>query len=171
MPGGGFRAPFITQRNARAGILRASPHAAPPRAFGMHGAHAFRPHAASRPAHRAIPPSPHGYATTTPLRPYSRLVRRHYGNYHSGWYVPVSSGGDSGYIGVPYDPAEAIPVYGPLAPLGVTEEAEPAPSRPLAPATAARAANGGEENRDACRSERVTVPAQEGEREILVVRC
>ena len=61
----------------------------------------------------AIPPSPHGYATTNSLRPFGRLARRHHGVYHQGWYFPTTIGDDVGYIGRPYDPGEAIPVYGP----------------------------------------------------------
>jgi hypothetical protein len=76
-------------------------------------------------------------------------------DFHTAW-----AGGDlgySGYIGMPYDPAEIVPVYGPA----------PAAEEPAEPARAAapRAEN------DACRSERVTVPSSGGEREITVVRC
>ena len=115
MPGGGFRAPLIMQRSPRA-ILPAAPRAIARPAFTPrigHGVgHTLRPHGIGAARH-AIPPSPHGYATTTPLRPFSRLVRRHHRIYHQGWYFPTTIGDDSGYIGRPYDPSEVIPVYGP----------------------------------------------------------
>ncbi len=166
MPGGGFRAPLIMQRSPRA-ILPASPRASARPAFTPRLGHAFRPHGFGSVRH-AIPPSPHGYATTTPLRPFGRLARRHHGIYHQGWYFPTTIGDDIGYIGVPYDPGETIPVYGP-API-YDDPADP-PARRRVPAAAARAVDAGDDNRDACRAETVTVPAGDGEREIKVVRC
>lgn len=170
MPGG-FRAPLIMQRNPRA-ILPAAPRALARPAFTPRLGHGSRAHAAGShrfgSARHAIPPSPHGYATTNSLRPFGRLARRHHGAYHQGWYFPTTIGDDTGYIGRPYDPGEAIPVYGP-APL-YDEPADP-PAPRLAPAAAARAIDAGDENRDACRAETVTVPAKDGEREIKVVRC
>ena len=168
-PGGGFRAPMSMPRSPR-GILPASPRAIARPAFAPrigHGlGHGFRPHSFGSARH-AIPPSPHGFATTTPLHPFGRLARRHHRIYHQGWYFPTTIGDDIGYIGVPYDPAEAIPVYGP-APIYDQPVDPPAPRR--APATA-RVANPDDENQDACRAERVTVPSKDGEREIKVVRC
>jgi len=166
MPGGGFRAPLIVRRSPRA-ILPASPRAIARPAFTHRTGHAFRPHGFGSVRH-AIPPSPHGYATTNSLRPFGRLVRRHHGVYHQGWYFPTTIGDDIGYIGVPYDPSETIPVYGP-APL-YDDPADP-PARRRVPAAAARAIDAGDDNRDACRAEIVTVPARDGEREIKVVRC
>ncbi len=166
MPGGGFRAPLIIQRSPRA-ILPASPRAIARPAFTPRLGHAFRPHGFGSARH-AIPHSPHGYATTNSLRPFGRLARRHHGVYHQGWYFPTTIGDDTGYIGRPYDPSEAIPVYGP-APV-YDEPADP-PARRRAPGAAARAIEAGDENRDACRAETVTVPAKDGEREIKVVRC
>jgi hypothetical protein len=86
MPGGGFRAPLIMQRSPRA-ILPASPRAIARPAFTPRLGHAFRPHGFGSVRH-AIPPSPHGYATTTPLRPFGRLARRHHGIYHQGLVLP-----------------------------------------------------------------------------------
>ena len=152
---GGFRAPLIINRHPRAAML--------PR--GLHGFHPLRIGTFARPA---IPRSPHGFATTTPLRPFARLERRHHGTYRSGWNFPVTVGDDAGagYIGAPYDPAEAFPVYGPAP---AQQADDPPPS--AAPARAARLPQAAEEARDACRSERITVPAAEGERAITVVRC
>lgn len=170
MTGGGFRAPLIVPHGPR-GILPASPRALARPAFrprlGPGLGHASRPHGfgASSTRH-AIPPSPHGYATTNSLRPFGRLARRHHRAYHQGWYFPTTIGDDYGYIGQPYDPGEAIPVYGP-APV-YDEPAEP--PAPRAPASA-RAVNVDDENRDACRAETVTVPSRDGDREIKVVRC
>jgi hypothetical protein len=172
-PAGGVRAlpaarriaPPMVRPHARAGILRASPrfqfaHSSGVRAI-RHARAQFR-----------IPPSPQGFAVTTPLRPFAQLTRRSHRIYRSGWYFPFTYGGDlgySGYIGVPYDPAETIPVYGP-APAFDDVDPPPPPPAAAAPATA-RVSNTSDENRDACRSERVTVPASEGERTITVVRC
>jgi len=151
---GGFRAPLII-RHPRAAML--------PR--GLHG---FRPLRIGTFAHPAIPRSPHGFATTTPLRPFAHLRRHHHVKHHSGWSFPVTTGDDagSGYIGTPYDPAEAFPVYGPAP---ASQADDPPPSG--VPAVAARLPQAAEEARDACRSERITVPATEGERAITVVRC
>lgn len=165
MPGGGFRAPLIIQRNPRA-ILPASPRALARPAFTPRLGHALRRQGFGSVRH-AIAPSPHGYATTNSLRPFGRLVRRHHGVYHQGWYFPTTIGDDTGYIGRPYDPSEVIPVYGP-APV----YDEPAyPPAPRAAPVSARVANPEDDNRDACRAETVTVPAKDGEREIKVVRC
>jgi len=111
------------------------------------------------------PLTPRPFATTTRLRPFARLARRHHWVNRNGWYWPVTStdwgyGYDPGYIGTPYDPAEAIPVYG------------PAPDADAPAPMTARAARSVDENRDGCRAERVTVPSgTEGERTITVVRC
>ncbi len=163
MPGGGFRAPLILPR----AVLPAPPRATARPAYTPRLGHAFRPHGVSPARHALIPPSPHGYATTNSLRPFGRLARRHHGAYHQGWYFPTTIDEGAGYIGTPYDPSEAIPVYGP-APL-YDEPADPPVPR-MAPA-AARALNVEDDNRDACRAETVTVPAQDGERAIRVVRC
>jgi len=151
LPGGRISVPLMVRRNARAGLLRAFAHSPSVRAI------------AQARARFGIPPSPHGFATTTPLRPFAHLTRRHHGIYRTGWNFPTTIGDDSpGFVGTPYDPAEAIPVYGPA------QTADWAP--PRAPLTA-RVTNAAEENRDACRAERVTVPSAEGERIITVVRC
>lgn len=147
---GGFRAPAIIHRNTRAGILR-SGHAA-----------AFRGDVQLR-----LPAAPrlsHGLARTTVRAPFARLERRHHRRFMSGYYVyPSTIDGDSAYIGTPYDPSEAIPVYGPPP---FADLADPPPPFP-----APRFSSTREDNQEACRSERVTVPASEGEREITVVRC
>lgn len=164
-PGGGFRAPLIVPhvRGPLPGAPRAiaKPAFSPRLGHGLRAPHGFRPS-----ARHAIPPSPHGYATTNSLRPFGRLTRRHHGAYHQGWYFPTTIGDDTGYIGTPYDPAEAIPVYGP-API-YDEPADPPAARRT---PTARVTSPDDENRDACRTETVTVPAQDGERQIRLVRC
>jgi hypothetical protein len=145
---GGFRAPVIIHRNARAGLLRQGQS---PRAVTLPRHHQIAP------AHVRIPPVAQGAFTTT------HLFRLNHRAYVNGWVFPVTTYGETGYIGTPYDPAEAIPVYAPYPPA----EADPPAQRPPMP----RLTNAREDNQDACRSERVTVPATEGEREILVVRC
>jgi len=154
MRGAGFRAPFIVHRNARAGILRQHP-----RGIAMPRPSHFAPRVSLPLSHVRIPPA------ATSAANYLSRIRLSHRAYISGWSFPLTTSPDAAYIGTPYDPAEAIPVYAPYLP-----ENPPAPAaRPLLP----RLTNAAEENPngDACRSERVTVPAAEGEREILVVRC
>ena len=148
--GGQFRAPLILNRHhPRAGILRAG------RPVGLRPAVAL-----PLPGKPKLHPTP---ARTRLADPWSRLHRKHHHRHIRGWIYPVTVGEDVAYFGVPYGPAETIPVY---APLPSAEETDPAPPR-----SAPRLTNAGPENQDACRSERVTVPATEGEREITVVRC
>lgn len=165
--GGGFRAPVFMHRTPRAVF------GARPRFFRGQTAYASQPIRPFRPVNvppGTILPSPHGYATTSPLRPFANLQRRHHRIHHSGWSFPSTIGGgdEPGYIGTPYDPAEAIPVYGPAPASGV----EPAETAPRAnPAAAVRSASESEDPNNACRAEKVTVPSRDGEREITVVRC
>lgn len=118
--------------------------------------------AASRPYGTVGSPEPR-FGRITLAHPRSHLTRRHHRVHHAGWSYPLTVGGEVEYIGVPYDPAEAIPVYGPAPEMG-----EPA-SLPAQPA--ASRLPGPQDSREACPAERVTVPAAEGEREITVVRC
>jgi hypothetical protein len=103
----------------------------------------------------------------------ARFVRLHRRGSIAGYVFPFTSEGygDAPYLGTPYDPAEAIPVYAPPSIYPVPDDDQNAtpPSRRLVP----RQTGLREENQEACRSERVTVPetSGEGEREILVVRC
>lgn len=99
---------------------------------------------------------------TSPL--IRHVTRQHHRRVLNGWVYPVTVGPDYGYIGIPYDPGEQIPVYVP-APL-----ADPG-ADPSFPRYLPRVTNVGEPNGEACNSERVIVPATEAEREILVVRC
>jgi len=149
--GAGFRAPVMIPRHARPGMVR---H---PRAIFRPGAAQFRPPLAPRFAS--------GLARTTVRAPFARLERRHHHRYVWPYIYPSTADGDTGYgyIGTPYGPAEGIPVY---APPSITDVDAPAP-----PALPPRLSSTREENGEACRSERVTVAATEGEREITVVRC
>jgi hypothetical protein len=161
---GGFRAPFAAQRNTRVGPSRRIP--------GAYAAILQRPFVrpASRPAARF---AAHGLGRDIAPNLRSRFVRRLHRGSIGGNVYPFTTDdyGDAPYLGTPYDPAEAIPVYAPpsiYAVPGDDDDAAP-PSRRLVP----RQSNLRDENQDACRSERVTVPetSGEGEREILVVRC
>lgn len=148
--GGGLRAPFFSSRAA----IRRAP---------------FMAHTGARPLFRAPSTLPPPVAVHLPVRthvatPFSHLARRHHGGFHNGWLFPVTVGDDFSYIGTPYDPGETIPVYGPAP--AIDPVADPPAPRPIPRLTSAR-----DESQDACRSERVTVPAGEGEREITVVRC
>jgi hypothetical protein len=162
--GGGFRAPFAAQRNTRVGPSHRVP--------GAYAAILQRPFVgpASRPAaHFAA----HGLGRNIAPDLRSRFVRRHHRGSIAGYVYPFTTDGygDAPYLGTPYDPAEAIPVYAPPSVYSVPDEDQDAapPSRRLVP----RQTGLREENQDACRSERVTVPetSGEGEREIVVVRC
>jgi hypothetical protein len=149
--GGGFRPPVMMPRHARAGIAH---H---PRAHVRPGAAQFRPPLAPRFAS--------GLARTSLRDPFARLERRHHQRYVWPYVYPYTTDDYGyGYFGTPYDPAaDGIPVY---APSSITDLDAPAP-----PALPPRLSGAREENGEACRSERVTVPASEGEREITVVRC
>jgi hypothetical protein len=140
---GGLRGPFIA-RNVRTNF--------------------FRPGIRTNAVQFRLPMAPRlGLARTTVRAPFVRLERRHHGAYIYGSSYPITTDNESAYIGTPYDPGEAIPVYGP-APIADQGDL-PAPR--LMP----RLSSTRDENQEACRSERVTVPAAEGEREITVVRC
>jgi hypothetical protein len=173
----------------RPAMMHARPH------FFFRGAH--RPVAPGAVGHHRASPSPRAYGTIKPTSPYgtvlasrpyatvgpaeprfghitlahprSHLTRRHHHAHHAGRRYPVTSWGSSDYIGTPYDPAEAIPVYGPSVYGPPVETVDPPPPghQPARP----RQAGARDDNADACRSERVTVPAAEGERQITVVRC
>ena len=143
---GHVRAPLILQPHPRA-ILRTG-------RIGL-------PHTVALPL-PARPKLHRGPVRTTLAAPWSRLHRLHHGRHLTGWIYPVTIGNDAAYFGTPYGPAETIPVY---APQPAVDDAGPPPRMPP------RLSNAPAENQDACRSERVTVPAAEGEREITVVRC
>lgn len=153
---GGAIRPAIIVRNPRAAIPGVPPRAAIPlRATGA-------------PRFGAIRPSiqPHRFARRSVADLHH--FRRHHRAIVSGEVYPFTSDGDFSYLGIPYDPAEAIPVYGPPP---IADFSDPPPPPPFVAPLAPRASSARDENQDACRSERVTVPAKEGEREITVVRC
>jgi hypothetical protein len=152
--GGGFRAPVMMHRHPGAGMLR-------------HGPRAFRPHGVTQ---LRLPAAPRRLtetlARTTVRAPFARLERRHHHRFVGAYVYPSTTYGDDSYIGIPYDPIGSIPVY---APPSITELADP-PSPPDARLSGS-VIGPRELNGEACRAERVTVPAAEGERAITVVRC
>ena len=162
---GGFRAPFVARHNTRVGPSHRAP--------GAYAAILQRPFVgpASRPAaHLAA----HEFGRNIAPDLRARFVRRHHRGSIAGYVFPFTSEGygDVPYLGTPYDPAEAIPVYAPSSVYAVPAEdqdAAPPSRRRLVP----RQTGLRDESQDACRSERVTVPetSGDGEREILVVRC
>lgn len=180
MRGGGFRgaafmhAPRMVFRGARGTIGAHSIIPRSPRAYGtikpstLYGtikpSTPFGTVKASRPF-GTVGPAPRvpRFARVGLSHPRSHLTRRHHRGYYFGWSFPVTYGDDAGYIGIPYDPTEAVPVYGPAPAEENDQEAAPPPAPR---ASASRAENG-----NACSSEKVTVPAAEGERQITVVRC
>ena len=103
-------------------------------------------------------------------KPFAHLARRDFRHHRrnlGGYVYPFTTWDDGNYagsyIGIPYDPGAAIPVYAP-APL-VEPVTDPPPPRPV-PRIGMRDTGG-----EACRAERVTVPSDKGDREITVVRC
>jgi len=153
---GGWRAPAVIHRSpfmTRTG----------PAALGRNGS-AFRPLPSTLP-----PPVAKQLPVTAHVgKPFAHLVPRHHGHHHRyfpGFVYPFTTWDDGSYagsyIGVPYDPGAAIPVYGPA--FGV----DPAIDPPAPVPRIGMRDDGGE----ACRSERVTVPGNGGDREITVVRC
>jgi hypothetical protein len=104
-------------------------------------------------------------------KPFAHFARRdhqHHRHFVSGYVYPFTAWDDGSYsgsyIGVPYDPGAAIPVYGPAP--QIDPGIDPAPPWP-APRVWGMRDEGGE----ACRAERVAVPGDAGDREITVVRC
>jgi hypothetical protein len=151
--GGGFRAPAVIHRSPF--MVRTGPAA-----LGRNG-RAFRS-TLPPPVARQLPVHTHVG------KPFAHLVQRHHGHHHRsfsgyGYVYPFTTWDDGSYIGVPYDPGAAIPVYAP-APL-IDSVIDPPAPRPV-PRIGMRD-DGGE----ACRAERVTVPGDKGDREITVVRC
>jgi hypothetical protein len=136
--------------------FRPAPHARPGRG-GFVGPAA---HSSGKPA-----PTPH-FAHRSVGDQHAPVFRRHHRTVLSGWIYPYTLDTDASYVGAPYGPLEAVPVFAPPAPVDPSERPAASASRPRALVTNVR-----DENADACRAERVTVPAQEGEREITVVRC
>ena len=152
---GALRAPVIIPRHRHIGIPRPVFR---PRPIQL------GPLVAPRPL--IAPPLTPALARTTVRAPFARLSRRSHGAYvYASTYgstYPITSNDEGAYFGMPYDPGTSIPVYGPSP--AAAEQADP-------PLPAPRLSDIREENHEPCRSERVTVPAAEGEREITVVRC
>jgi hypothetical protein len=171
--GGGLRAPGFVHTPKfifRAGTLHGIRHHAPGaygtvKAFTPYGTvKPFAPYGTVKPfAPYGTVAASHAFGTAAPkhhpVKP--KFARRHHAAYHTGWNFIVTYAGDApSYIGVPYDPSEAIPVYGPA--YGDTDLAPPS----------AQVSGTREENAPACRSEQVTVPGETGgDREIMIVRC
>jgi hypothetical protein len=160
--GGAFRGPAAIHR---APFMRRTG----PAALGRNG-RAFRstlppPVAKPLPVHRQARP-----LQTHVGKPFAHLGQRHHGQhrrYFPGYVYPFTTWDDGNYagsyVGVPYDPGAAIPVYAP-APV-VQDVMDPPPPRPV-PRIGMRDTGG-----EACRAERVTVPSDKEDREITVVRC
>jgi hypothetical protein len=156
---GGWRAPSIIHRPP---FMRRTG----PAALGPNG-RAF-PRTLPPTVARHLPEHPIAPAHIHVGKPFAHLVQRHHGRHQrflSGVVYPFTTWdyGDyaGSYIGVPYDPGAAIPVYGPGP---MVDPAIDAP--PPAPRIGMRD-NGGE----ACSAERVTVPGDKDDREITIVRC
>jgi hypothetical protein len=162
---GGFRAPFAAHRAVRAGPSQRAP--------GANGA-TLQHRSVGLGSNPAGHFATHGLGRNIAPELRSRFVRRHQRGFIGADVYPFTSEGYGDapyYLGTPYDPADAIPVYTPPSVYSVPADGQDVapPSRQLAPRqTGLRG-----ENQDACRSERVTVPESNGngEREINVVRC
>jgi len=156
---GGWRAPAVIHRPpfmTRTG----------PAALGRNG-RAFRP--TPPPVATHLPVHPTGPVPIHLGKPFAHLVPRQHGHHRhfvSGFVYPFTTWDDGtyagSYIGVPYDPGAAIPVYGP-APV---DPAIDPPLPPPVPRIGMRDTGG-----EACRSERVMVPGDKADREITIVRC
>lgn len=157
--GGGFRGPAAIHRAPF--MVRTGPAA-----LGRNG-RAFRS-TLPPPVARQLP------VQTRPVhthvgKPFAHFARRDHGHhrrYYPGYAYPFTTWDDGSYsgsyVGIPYDPGAAIPVY---APAPLVDAIDPPAPRPI-PRISMRD-DGGE----ACRAERVTVPGNGGDREITVVRC
>jgi hypothetical protein len=171
---GGFHgggAAFSVHFAGPAGILR-QPHAGPrmrshfsgPHRFGTgprFGAHA----ALDRDGDARRSSASHLSHEARRENPYSHIPRGHHRILFGGWGYPITTGDDWGYVGTSYDPDAAASPYRYTAPAIVNLNDPPAPQ------AAPRLSTAKDDNPDACRSERVTVPAREGDREITIIRC
>jgi hypothetical protein len=157
--GGGFRAPAVIHRAPF--MIRTGPAA-----LG-HSARGFRPLSRGRALSTLPPPVVKPLPVHTHVgKPFAHLVQRHHGRHHrylSAGVYPFTTWDDGSYIGVPYDPGAAIPVYAPGPEIDPT--IDPPPPGPV-PRIGMR-----DEGGEACRAERVTVPGSSGDREITIVRC
>jgi hypothetical protein len=159
--GGGFRGPAVIHRAPF--MVRTGPAA-----LGRNG-RAFRS-TLPPPIAKPIPVRP---VHTHVGKPFAHFAQRHHGHHRRyvfpgyGYAYPFTTWDDGSYagsyIGVPYDPGAAIPVYGPAPAIDPALDAPP--PRPV-PRIGMRD-DGGE----ACRAERVTVPGDKEDRAITVVRC
>ncbi|HWP15567.1 MAG TPA: hypothetical protein VNM46_08075 [Xanthobacteraceae bacterium] len=158
--GGALRAPAVIHRPPF--MVRTGPAA-----FGRNGA-AFRPIRSTFP-----PPVARQLPVHTHVgKPFAHLVQRHHGHHrrnlygYGGYPYPFTTWDDGSYsgsyIGVPYDPGAAIPVYAP-APMDPALDTSPPPPVPRIGMR--------DTGPDACRAESVTVPGNGGDREITIVRC
>ena len=150
----------------RGGVARAAPFRAPLfHRAARSGMHFGQPGAARLwrlPATGALSPAHTNRAA------FGGLERRHHHRHvhRYGYGYPFTTYDDGAYFGIPYDPAAAIPVY---APPSVTDLGDL--PFPPAPRLSGTIVGPRDDNGEACRAERVVVPAAEGERTINVVRC
>ena len=162
---GGLRAPAFIPRHRHIGVPRPAFRPNPVQFRPL-----IAPHRPLVAPHRPLiaPRLTPALARTTVRAPFARLSRRSHGAYvhgsTNGSTYPITSSDEGAYVGMPYDPGTSIPVYVPAP--AAAEQADPSLPTPTPRLSSVR-----DENHEACRSERVTVPAAEGEREITVVRC
>jgi hypothetical protein len=160
--GGGLRAPAVIHRAPF--MIRTGPAA-----LGRNGS-AFRP---IRGPSTLPPPVAKQLPVHTHVgKPFAHFMQRHHGHHRrfygdGGYGYPYTTWDDGSYagsyIGIPYDPGAAIPVYAPPPAIDPVLDAPP----PL-PVPRIGMRDTGDE---ACRAERVTVPGDKGDREITIVRC
>jgi len=166
--GGGFRGPAVIHRPP---FMRRTG----PGALGPNG-RAFRPIRGTFPPSLAKPLPVH--PTSQPVqphlgKPFAHFTQRHHGHHRRyvfpayGYGFPFTTWDDGSYagsyIGIPYDPGAAIPVYGPAPAIDPALESPPPPRVPRIGMR--------DTGDEACRAERVMVPGDKGDREIIVVRC
>jgi hypothetical protein len=164
---GGFHGGFSIHFAGPAGILR-QPHAGPntrPSRLGHPSRISTGPRVGG-PSHSEkarLPYAPRLSRDGEKENPYAHFPRGRHRILFGGLFYPVTIGEDWGYVGTSYDPDE-VPAYRYTPPSIVQVD-------PPTPQATPRLSSAHDYNQDACRSERVTVPAREGDREITIIRC
>jgi hypothetical protein len=172
--GGPVFRPFIAPRVVTPAFAGPTAHRGVPPIKGAYGfnpragSFAFNAHAGSfafNPGARSFATAPSHLRLDSATGRFFRV--RHHARIGGALY-PFVWGSDASYIGVPYDPSDAVPAYQPELPPDADDAAVDLPAPPPYRASPVRSVNA-----SACRSDRVAVPEATGtgEREITVIRC
>lgn len=163
--GGPVFRPFIAPRVVKPAFAGPTAHRGVP---PIKGAYGFNPRTGSfafNPGARSFATAPSHLRLDSATGRFFRV--RHQARIGGALY-PFVWGSDASYIGVPYDPSDAVPAYQPELPPDAHDAAADLPAPPPYRASHVRSVN-----ESACRSDRITVPEATGggEREITVIRC